>query len=70
VWLYHRFALSSLDVEDLLAESRIEVSYERILQWCATFDPQFARRIERGLGRLGDRWFLDERVVSIGGRRR
>ena len=70
VWLYHRFALSWRDVENLLAERGIEVSYETIRQWCATFGPQFARRIKRRLGRRGDRWFLDEVVVSIGGRRR
>ena len=69
VWLYHWFALSLRDVENLLAERGIEVSYETIRQWCATFGPQFARRIKRRLGRRGDRWFLDEMVVSIGGRR-
>ena len=70
VWLHHRFALSLRDVEDLLAERGIEVSYETIRQWCARFGPQFARRIKARLGRRGDRWFLDEMVVSIGGRRR
>ena len=70
VWLYHRFALSLRDVEDLLAERGIEVSYETIRQWCARFGPQFARRIKARLGRRGDRWFLDEMVVSIGGKRR
>ena len=69
VWLYHRFALSLRDVEDLLAERGIEVSYETIRQWCARFGPQFARRIKARLGRRGDRWFLDEMVVSFGGRR-
>ena len=70
VWLYHRFALSLRDVEDLLAERGIEVSSETIRQWCARFGPQFARRNEARLGRRGDRWFFDEMVVSIGGRRR
>ncbi len=69
VWLYHRFALSLRDLEDLLAERGIEVSYETIRQWCATFGPQFARRIKARLGSRGDRWFLDEMVVSLGGRR-
>ena len=66
VWLYHRFALSLRDVEDLFAERGIEVSYETIRQWCARLGPQFARRIKARLGWRGDRWFLDEMVVSIG----
>ena len=66
VWLYHRFALSLRDVEDLFAERGIEVSYETIRQWCARFGPQFARRIKARLGWRGDRWFLDEMVMSIG----
>lgn len=70
VWLYHRFALSLRDVEDLLAERGVTVSYETIRQWCATFGPQFARRIKARLGSCGDRWFLDEVVVSICGERR
>ena len=69
VWLYHRFALSLRDVEDLLAERGVTVSYETIRQWCATFGPQFARRIKARLGSCGDRWFLDEVVVSICGER-
>ena len=52
-WLYHRFALGLRDVEDLLAERGIEVSYETIRQWCARFGPQFSWRIKRGLGRRG-----------------
>ena len=37
VWLYHRFSLSFRDVEDLLAERGITVTYETIRQWCLTF---------------------------------
>jgi putative transposase len=70
VWLYHRFTLSLRDVEDLLAERGVTVSYETIRQWCSTFGPQFARRIKARLGSRGDRWFLDEVVVSIRGKRR
>ena len=70
VWLYHRFALSLRDVEDLLAERGVIVSYETIRQWCKVFGPQFARWVKARLGGRGDRWFLDEMVVSIGGKRR
>ncbi len=34
VWLYHRFGLSHRDVEDLLAERGITVSYESVRIWC------------------------------------
>ena len=67
VWLYHRFSLSFRDVEDLLAERGITVSYEAIRQWCRTFGPQYARRLKRRHGRLGDTWHLDEVFVTIQG---
>jgi putative transposase len=70
VWLYHRFTLSFRDIEDLLAERGISVSYETIRQWCQTFGPQYARRIKKRQGPRGDRWFLDEVVVNIQGKRR
>jgi putative transposase len=70
VWLYHRFTLSFRDVEDLLAERGITLSYETVRQWCHTFGPQYARRIKKRQGPRGDRWFLDEVVVSIQGKRR
>ena len=37
VWLYYRFNLSHRDVEDLLAERGIAVSYEAIRLWCTKF---------------------------------
>ena len=70
VWLYDRFTLSLRDVEDLLAKRGVTVSYETVRQWCRTFGAQYARRINRHLGPRGDRWFLDEVVVSIQGKRR
>ena len=70
VWLYHRFTPSLRDIEDLLAERGITVSYETIRQWCVTFGPHYARRIKKSNGPRGDRWFLDEVTVSIQGQRR
>ena len=70
VRLYHRFTLSLRDIEDLLAERGITVSYETIRQWCVTFGPHYARRIKKSNGPRGDRWFLDEVTVSIQGQRR
>jgi putative transposase len=66
VWLYHKYCLSFRDVEDLLAERGIIVSYETIRRWCGTFVPDYARRLKR---RLGDTWFLDELFVTINGQR-
>jgi len=69
VWLYHRFCLSFRDVEDLMAERGITVSYETIRQWCRKFGSDYARTLKRRAGRLGDTWFLDELFVTIQGTR-
>ena len=69
VWLYHRFGVSFRDVEDLLAQRGLTVSYEAIRLWCITFGAASARRLKRRQGRLGDTWHLDEVFVTIQGRR-
>ena len=69
VWLYHRYCMSFRDVEDLLAERGIIVSYETVRQWCGKFGPDYARQLRRRQGRLGDTWFLDEVFVTIHGQR-
>ena len=68
VWLYHRFCLSFRDVEDLLAQRGVEVSYEAVRLWCLKFGPDYARKLKRKQGRLGDTWHLDEVFVKIQGR--
>ncbi len=68
VWLYHRFGLSFRDVEDLLAERGVTVTHEAIRQWCRTFGLDYARRLRRRRGRMGDTWYLDEVFVKIQGR--
>ena len=68
VWLYDRFGLSFRDVEDLLAERGITVTYEAIRQWCMTFGLAYARRLRHRRGRQGDTWYLDELFVRIQGR--
>ena len=70
VWLYHRFCLSFRDVEDLLAKRGTIVTYETIRQWCRKFGPEYARRLKRRQGRLGDMWHLDELFVNIQGQQR
>ncbi len=69
VWLYHRFSLSFRDVEELLAQRGVVVTYETIRQWCRKFGPEYARNLRRRQGRLGDVWHLDEVFVTIRGER-
>ncbi len=47
VWLYFRFNPSHRDIEDLLAQRGIVVSYETIRLWCLRFGSEFARRLKR-----------------------
>ena len=69
VWLYLRFTLSYRDVEELLVERGLDVSYETIRRWVLKFGPAFARRLRRRRPRPSSRWHLDEMVVLIGGKR-
>ena len=47
VWLYHRFNLSHRDIEDLMSQRGIEVSYEAIRLWCNKFGAKYAQRLRR-----------------------
>jgi transposase-like protein len=69
VWLYLRFTLSYRDVEELLAERGLEVSYETVRRWVTKFGLAFARNLRRLRPRPSDTWHLDEMVVPIQGRR-
>ncbi|MFC5360273.1 IS6 family transposase [Azospirillum himalayense] len=69
VWLYFRFPLSLRMVEDLLAARGITVSYETVRQWARKFGPEIATRLRRRAPRRGDKWHLDEVVLTIGGRK-
>jgi transposase-like protein len=68
VWLYFRFTLSFRDVEELLAERGIDVSYETIRCWTLKFGPQIARNLKRLRPRPSPHWHLDEMVVKVRGR--
>jgi len=71
VLLYHRYCLSFRDVEDLLAERGVVVSYEAIRYWCRKFGSTYARKIKKHRRRLGDTWYLDEvYIVTVRGERR
>src|SRR5712671_8198591 len=69
VWLYLRFTLSYRDVEDLLAERGLDLSYETVRRWVLKFGPGIARKLRRRRPRPSDRWHLDEMVVRIAGKR-
>ncbi len=68
VWLYVRFTLSYRDVEDLLAERGLEVSYETVRRWVLKFGPAIARRLRHGRARPTGHWHLDEMAVRIAGK--
>ena len=70
VWLCHRFNLSTLDVEDLLADRGIALSYGSIRLWCNKFGPRYARRLRRKHQGYGDTFFIDEVFVKIHGKQR
>jgi hypothetical protein len=51
IWLYHRFTLSFRDVEDLLAERGIAISYETVRRWVNHFGPRLAMQVrDTGVG--------------------
>lgn len=70
VWLYYRFSLSLRDVEDLLAERGIDVSFQTVSEWAVKFGRKFADHLRRRTrGKFADKWHLDEMVVSIKGKK-
>jgi putative transposase len=69
VWLYYRFCLSYRDVEELLLAQGISVMYEAIRKWCRKFGQQYANQLRRRCPRPGDKWHLDEVVLTINGKR-
>jgi putative transposase len=69
IWLYLRFTLSYRDVEELLAERGLDLSYETVRRWVIKFGPIIARNLRHRRACPSDRWHLDEMVVRIAGRR-
>jgi putative transposase len=69
VWLYLRFPLSLRMVEEMLAACGILVSHETVRQWALKFGQSFAKQIRRRLPAPGDKWHLDEVVISIAGQK-
>src|SRR6202162_4011964 len=68
IWLYLRFTLSFRDVEDLLAERGIAVSYETVRRWVNHFGPMIAGRLRKRRPKPHATWHLDEVYLKISGR--
>jgi putative transposase len=68
VWLYFRFSLSYRDVELLMTERGIIVSYESIRQWCLKFGDEYALKLRKRREQPGDKWHLDEIFIKINGK--
>jgi len=69
IWLYARFTLSYRDVEEMLAERGLDISYETIRRWFLKFGSTIAANLRRARPRPSDDWHLDEMVLVIRGRR-
>ena len=69
VWLYSRFTLSYRDVEDLLAERGLDISYESVRRWFMKFGAPIARNLRQMRPTASDYWHLDEMVIVIRGQR-
>ncbi|MBK3776593.1 IS6 family transposase [Azospirillum brasilense] len=66
--LYLRFTLSYRDVEELLAERGVDVSYETVRRWVLKFGPIIARNLRSQRPKPSSRWHLDEMVVRVAGK--
>jgi len=69
VWLYYRFGMSFREVEEMLFERGIQLSYETVRRWCLKFGGPYARRLKRRSAQPGDKWHVDEVFLTIGGER-
>jgi putative transposase len=69
VWLYFRFCLSYRDVEELMAERGVMLTYEAVRYWCRKFGQTYANQLRHRRPRPGDKWHLDEVFLTIRGER-
>jgi putative transposase len=68
VWLYFRFSLSFRDIEEIMAERGIVLTYETIRQWCLKFGQTYANELKHRRSQPGDKWHLDEVFLKINGK--
>ncbi len=69
VWLYFRFSLSFRDVEELMAQRGVVVTYETVRQWCLKFGQTDANELRKRRPRCGDKWHMDEVVLPMRGKK-
>jgi putative transposase len=67
-WLYFRFPLCFLDVQNLLDQRGIDVSYETVGRWSIKFGLAYAKTLRKTHPRADVRWHLDEVFVRINGK--
>ena len=65
IWLYARFTLSFRDVEEMLAERGLDISYETGRRWFLKFGPPIAANLRKARPKPSDHWHLDEMVIVI-----
>ena len=68
IWLYFRFNLSLREIEEMMAERGVDVSYETIRRWIDSFGSVFAKRIKSRSEYPSPRWHLDEVYTKINGK--
>ena len=68
IWLYFRFNLSLREIEELMVERGVDVSYETIRRWIDRFGSVFAKRIKFRSKSPSPRWHLDEVYTKINGK--
>jgi putative transposase len=66
--MYFRYSLSYRDVEEMMLERGVAVSYETIRAWCQKFGGEYSKRLKKCRGLIGDTWHLDEMYLRIDGR--
>ncbi len=67
MWLYFNFAVSLREVELMMAQRGVQLSYETIRRWCDKFGASYAAQLKCRRPKLGDKWFLDEVFLKING---
>ncbi|MDK0524040.1 IS6 family transposase [Streptomyces sp. ML-6] len=70
VWLDFRFPLSFREVEELMLQRGVIVSYETVRRWCAKFGQAYADGLRRRWPRPRDKWHLDEVFIKVNGERK
>ena len=65
IWLYARFTLSFRDVEEMLAERGLDISYETVRRWFLKFGSPIAANLRKARPKPSDHWHLDDMVLVI-----